>query len=203
MTGGELTNEQAREIVARVLGNATALSKGEFDLLAEGLEMASEQEFYAVRWTKQRNAKHKKTEQRIAQLEAILKAYEPMSSYPSDGLNEKGYVISPMHYYMGQLGNDFGSILNGIKDMLKVENYLGVVLYPYTPIPNARPVSAKNGGAEHMFVVLRRAAGIDAWEACSVIAEMLIAAGLEGKPHPKVQRALYDKLSRVDLSEWD
>ncbi len=194
-----LTNEQSREIVARVLGNETALSKGDFDLLSQGLEIASEPEFYAVRLAKWRNEEHENRKQRIALLEAVLQTYEPISHCPSDGV-EGGRMISTMHYYMRLRGNDAGVVLKGIRDMIEVET-IEHELNPYIPIPNARPVSAKNGGAEHMFVVLREA-GIDAWKACSVIAEILITAGLEEKPHDKVLRALYDKLSRIDLSKW-
>lgn len=63
--------------------------------------------------------------------------------------------------------------------------------------PRNRRTSAKNAEAETILKILIQYPAMDTWKACGLIAEMFVRAGIEDKPRDKVQRALYDKLSRI------
>lgn len=88
------------------------------------------------------------------------------------------------------------TVVDDLKPLRDWEVWLYKSLNPGR-LPNKRPTTAKNGGSEHIFRVLLTL-GVDKWEACSIIAEMLIEAGIGNDGHEKAQRALYDKFGRPE-----
>lgn len=60
-----------------------------------------------------------------------------------------------------------------------------------------RPESPKNFTARKIFETLRDELGLKCWNACRIIAEIFLEAGIEERPKEKVQRSLYDKLRRI------
>lgn len=139
----------------------------------------------------------KRRQERIHLLDRLLDTY--WERVGSDGIRSKeggALHAATEDFWLPLLHKrDLVAVLNDLERLRDTETFLREML-PAPDVPNQRPVTAKGRAAEDIFQVLK-GTGVQTWEACAVIAEMFIEAEIDNRPHNKIQRSLYDKLSRL------
>lgn len=170
------------------------LDKGDLDLLCDGLCIASDDEFFLVSSARYEKLQHERDIKKSHILKELIAIYEEDSS---DSIRTatgtfRSYSELALHQ---KYGIPLSQLMADLKKLAEIESAFASMVPD--KIPNQRPVSAKNAGAECMFRTLRENK-IDLWEACSIIACALVLAGIETGSDEKVKRALYDKLKRIE-----
>ena len=170
--------------------NAACLRK-----ISEGLALASQKEFYQVRSARARNEDFKRRCIRINLLESLLEEYRLSREIGKVYTAEDGSTWNFTRRFVELHGKNYEEILSNLEFLISIERKL-CRFWPDEALPNSRPTTAKNAGAEEIFVVLKER-GIATWAASAIIADMLIMAGIANGPRKKIHRALYDKLQRL------
>lgn len=191
-----LNHGQALSIASAVVDEfELSIDEKSMSLIADGLGIASDALSPSESWLRESNNAHESRNRKIALLEELITRYDHETN-ENDGLTDQGHCLSYSHHFLKKNYEiDLYSLVEGLKKLLNVERRLDAYL-PVYAMPNNRPTTAKNEGAEHIYEILREN-NVSTWDACKIISEMLIRAGIEDKARNKVQRALYDKLRRI------
>lgn len=190
-----LTLEQARPIVLSVLSKhgIEVSDKGDVDLMADGLGMAGDRESLWVMADRYDAEEHEHRTSKIDAIEKLLLAYSEEKDRPT--LTESGNDWSnSLAFWRLAHNRDLKALLGDLEQLLEMERAINQ-MFPAPEIPNSRPVTAKNAGARCIYLILSKYR-VNTWNACEVIADMLIEAGIANGDRRKVKMALYDKLSR-------
>jgi len=193
----DLSPEAAHGVAVAVLerhGLLDRLDPPALSLIVNGLEIASDDEFFlvaAARWDQER---HRARLHRIATLEAAIAAYEAQAGAGPRIRTREGEYGSHTHCGLARAhGRSLPEILDDLRRLLAVERELA--RREPEPLPRGAPVGAKNAGAQCILSILSEIAPpVRAWDACGIVADLLIEAQIEARPREKVRRALYDRL---------
>ncbi|MCZ6565209.1 MAG: hypothetical protein O6852_03640 [Gammaproteobacteria bacterium] len=201
--------EKEHDIVLKVLEkyDLSIIDRAHFLMIKFGLNIASDKEFCHTTVIRQQHKEYKSRLERIKALDKVIELYNLFYKEECTKID----VGTPTEKYQSGLHDTIHSsradsnldeIIEKICILYDVEAYLEAFEPPDKKIPNSRPVSAKNAGAECICTYLVKNQ-LSIWKSCEIIAEMLILAGIENKEQDKVKRALYDKFRRTDLNYWD
>ena len=190
-----LSDEDAGGIALRVLHRHGLALPKELSLIANGLAIASDEEFFIVNWYRESADERKRRAAKIDLLKQVAESYR-VDKHQVEIRSSEGVFPSEAHYWMRARHNmDLDDLLAGVETLLETEQFIGDRTPAISP-PTNRPTTAKNAGAACIFEVLNEM-NVDAWAACAVIADMFAEAGIGSGDQKKEQRALYDKLSRL------
>jgi hypothetical protein len=198
-----ITNELAKELVRDLMAeHAIAISDNSIMArIANYLTAASEDENFSVTAVRSQNARHERGCERVKLIETLLNSYtvEKEEHEQSDAA-----ARSNLRVLCEKASRDksIDEILSDLESLQATERELCKSL-PASPLPNKRPPLGKNVAASQIFDILREINivgedGIGTWDASELISEMLIRAGISKGPLKMAQRALYDKLKRIE-----
>ena len=195
-----LNDDEAFAIVEMVLDrHGLDASSHSFGGVADGLGIASDEMDF---WTASAINRKEIHDQRLVKIQRLADLVELYSCEVAGGdeyrASIEGRSISATDSAVFKSTRlDLLSHLDHLKALLAAEKEL-YAAEPKGGLPNSRPPKAKNVGAECIYEVLREN-DMKPWAACSLIAELLIEAGIETRPHRNVLRSLFDKLKRTEV----